>query len=127
MVSKGYDSEMQRSEKASCLKCEKLHTSCYLRESILSEKVIVADYARWGCIKYKGEGQRKSKGKFIDRINDYLSEVKKTTATEIANTLGMDRQVVINSINRLEKKGLQIKKTYKNNELIYENTGLPSL
>lgn len=127
MLSKVYDVEMKRGAEASCLKCEKLHTSCYLKKYILSKEIEVCDYARWGCIKYKGEGQRKQRGKAIDRVREYLLEQKQFTASEIAEALCIDRQVVINTINRLEKQGLQITKKYKNNELTYENTTLSSL
>lgn len=127
MLSKVYDVEMKRGVDASCLKCEKLHTSCYLRKYILSEEVEVCDYARWGCVKYKGVGQRKQRGKAIERVKEYLLEQKQSTASEIAEALCIDRQVVINAINRLVKQGLQITKKYINNELTYENTTLSSL
>lgn len=53
MVRKNY-----KETSASCLNCEVLDI-CLLKNDILSEEIEVADFAKEGCVKYKGEGEQR--------------------------------------------------------------------
>lgn len=129
MVSEIYNHEMSRTAEASCLKCEKLHTSCYsfIRKAILSETEVVSDYARYGCTKYKGPGQNyvirySAYETFSTRtmVYDALKTGKRQSLDKLTTTLCLDRQIVLNNISRLRKKGLNVIKEQRRGEVYYQ-------
>ncbi|OFY43998.1 MAG: hypothetical protein A2X18_07670 [Bacteroidetes bacterium GWF2_40_14] len=121
MVSTKQYPDMSRTAVASCLKCEKLHTSCYsfIRRSILSPDVVVSDYARWGCIKYKGPGQLMHKNARI-AVFEALKTGELLSVKRLTEALFLERQIILNNISRLKKKGVPVLKQIRNGEVYYQ-------
>lgn len=122
MVSEIYDPEMSRTLEASCLKCERLHTSCYsfIREAILSETVIVSDYARWGCQKYKGPGMKIIAKNTRVLVYETLKSGEKISLRVLAERLSLDKQIVSNNITRLRKRGIPVLKQATKGDVFYQ-------
>lgn len=123
MLSKSFSPEMKRSEKASCLKCEKLYTSCnsWVREGILSPHVVVCNYARWGCEKYVGEGQFEFANSRI-MVLEELQRGELISVQRISDKLKLERGLVTTNISRLQKKGLKLRREENMGETYYQLT-----
>lgn len=105
---------------ASCLECQRLHTLCPpdVRNAILSETVEVANYAAWGCTKYRGPAKMMLKG-IAGIVYNGILDGETYTSQTLSDKLSMDRQVVQNNISRLIAKGVNIKKERINGQLYY--------
>ena len=126
MVSTVYDIEMKRSKEASCTRCKNLHTTCYsfIRAKILSQTEEVCDYARWGCQKYDGPGKipiRKDKSTRL-QVLEVLKSGQILSLDKLTETLAMDRQIVLNNISRLKRKGVPVKRELKEGAVYYQLT-----
>lgn len=112
---------MSRSEIASCSKCERLHTSCYsfIRSAIESPDIVVSDYARWGCIKYRGPGQLMHKNARL-AVFEALKTGELFSVKRLTESLLIEKQIVINNISRLRKKGLPVRTQIRNGETYYQ-------
>lgn len=127
MVSTQKQSNYVRSAEASCTECKKLHTSCYsfIREAILSDKVVVCDFARYGCTKYEGPGQHSKIEPMPDNtralVYETLKSEKKISLRVLAEKLSLDKQIVSNNIYRLRKKGIPVhSQSNKKGDVIYK-------
>ena len=122
MVSEIYDPEMSRTLEASCLKCERLHASCYsfIREAILSETVIVSNYARWGCQKYKGPGMKIIAKNNRMAVLEALKTGELLSVKRLTESLLLEKRIVLNNISRLKKKGFRIRKKVCKGEILYQ-------
>lgn len=111
---------------ASCMQCERLHTSCRLKDKILSETEVHANYAAEGCGRFKCEGvvvkvkaERENRGGSRDyytnrdinkSLRQYLISGKPFKTTDCA-TWGIDKPRLHNNITMLKKQGYEVEKT----------------
>ena len=95
-----------------CYECKNL-PNCRLRDIILNPDIKKCNYAKEGCIYYKGDGlsgSAKDKLLTLLKTNDGVTMqlIHEKTGLEIYDT--DKRQVIWNAINRLIKDGHNIKK-----------------
>ena len=121
MLTKIITSEHRRKPTATCLECEKLYTSCnsWVRAGILSEKVIVCDYAREGCAKYAGPGQHDYTNQKI-AVQEALKKGELLSVKKLQADLGLKKQDIMSNVHRLRKQGYEIRTEQVNGEIYYQ-------
>lgn len=111
---------------ASCMQCERLYTSCRLKDKILSETEVHANYAAEGCERYmcseevtKVRAEGESRGGIRDycanrdinkSVRQYLISGKPFKITDCA-AWGIDKPRLHNNITILKKQGYVVEKT----------------
>lgn len=121
MLSTIITSEHKRKPTATCLKCKKLYTACnsWVRAGILSEKIVVCDYAREGCTKYVGPGQYAYNNQKI-AVQEALRKGELLSIQRLQNELGLGKQVIMSNVHRLRKQGFKIRTEQVNGEIHYQ-------
>lgn len=110
---------------ASCMQCERLHTTCRLKDKILSESEVHANYAAEGCerfkcvgevVKVKAEGENRggsrdhnSKREINKSLRQYLLSGKPFKTTDCAEW-GIDRQRLHNNLMLLKRQGYKVER-----------------
>ena len=118
--------------KKTCLICTTLNT-CRLKDFILNKKIKTCNYAKEGCVHYRGVGfvhltnkVSKPKGSDKDRILCLLQHHKNISMATISAQTGLpisnmpQKQIIWNAVNRLIKEGYKIEKFGKNEAKSYK-------
>jgi biotin operon repressor len=90
-----------------------------VRAGILSEKIVVCDYAREGCTKYVGPGQYAYNNQKI-AVQEALRKGELLSIQRLQTELGLGKQVIMSNVHRLRKQGIEIRTEQVNGEIHYQ-------
>lgn len=117
--------------KKTCLICSSLN-NCRLKDFILNKEIKTCNYAKEGCVHYRGVGfvhlinkVGKLRSTDKDHILNLLQHNSVVSMATISKKTGLpisnmpQKQIIWNAVNRLIKEGYNIEKFGKNEEKNY--------
>lgn len=101
----------------SCFNCLRLET-CRLRDLIKNPNIKTCNYAKEGCIHYRGEVEGKNDK---ERVLNLLKKNGMCSMSFVMQKIEQEeKQVIYNAVNNLIKRGVNIKKSFSGGEMVFE-------